>query len=51
MIDVANYKDYILVMLFFKYISDVWIPRSKKYKEKYKNEPSRIEQQLELEQF
>ena len=34
--DAANYKDYILVMLFFKYIA-----HSKKYEEKYKDEPLR----------
>lgn len=50
-IDAANYKDYILVMLFFKYISDVWKAHKKEYEAKYKDEPSRIEQQLEREQF
>jgi len=49
--DAANYKDYILVMLFFKYISDVWIAHAKEYKEKYKDEPLRAEQQLKREQF
>ncbi|UZW38247.1 MULTISPECIES: type I restriction-modification system subunit M N-terminal domain-containing protein [spotted fever group] len=49
--DAANYKDYILVMLFFKYISDVWKVHAKKYEEKYKDEPLRAEQQLKREQF
>ncbi|KJV80466.1 N-6 DNA Methylase family protein [Rickettsia hoogstraalii str. RCCE3] len=50
-IDAANYKDYILVMLFFKYISDVWLAHSKEYEEKYKDEPLRAKQQLKREQF
>lgn len=49
--DAANYKDYILVLLFFKYISDVWLAHLKKYEEKYKDEPLRIQQQLKREQF
>lgn len=50
-IDAANYKDYILVMLFFKYISDVWKTHKKAYEERYKDEPLRIKQQLKREQF
>ena len=51
MMDAANYKDYILVMLFFKYISDVWLAHSKEYEEKYKDEPLRAKQQLDREKF
>lgn len=50
-VDAANYKDYILVMLFFKYISDVWKAHEKECKERYKDEPSRIQSQLEREDF
>ncbi|WP_233418848.1 type I restriction-modification system subunit M N-terminal domain-containing protein [Rickettsia tamurae] len=49
--DAANYKDYILVMLFFKYISDVWLAHSKEYEEKYKDKPLRAKQQLDREEF
>ena len=33
-IDPAQYKDYILVMLFLKYLSDVWKDKSEEYREK-----------------
>lgn len=38
-------------MLFFKYISDVWKAHKKECEEKYKDEPSRIQSQLEREDF
>ncbi|ABE04487.1 type I restriction-modification system subunit M [Rickettsia bellii] len=50
-VDAANYKDYILVMLFFKYISDVWKAHKKECEERDKDEPSRIQSQLEREDF
>ena len=34
-IDAADYKEYILVMLFVKYISDVWRDHYEVYKEKF----------------
>ncbi|KJV90039.1 type I restriction-modification system subunit M N-terminal domain-containing protein [Rickettsia bellii] len=37
-VDAANYKDYILVMLFFKYISDVWKAHKKECEERDKRE-------------
>jgi type I restriction enzyme M protein len=33
--DAAGYKDYILAMLFVKYISDVWIDHYEEYRRQY----------------
>jgi type I restriction enzyme M protein len=33
-VDPSIYKDYVLTMLFLKYISDVWKDHYEKYKEK-----------------
>ncbi|MBU4486885.1 MAG: type I restriction-modification system subunit M, partial [Candidatus Delongbacteria bacterium] len=50
-VDPAQYKDYILVMLFLKYISDVWIDHYKEFKAQYGDEESRILRKLERERF
>ena len=34
-IDPAQYKDYILVMLFLKYLSDVWKDKTEEYEKEY----------------
>ena len=49
--DAADYKNYILVMLFLKYISDVWAEHYKKLKEQYGDDDERIRRRLEREQF
>ena len=49
--DAASYKDYILVMLFLKYISDVWKDHYDKYKKQYGNDRKRIRRKLDLERF
>ncbi len=49
--DAAGYKDYILVTLFLKYISDVWKDHYEKCHEKYGDDRARIRRQLELERF
>ncbi|MGI9310173.1 MAG: type I restriction-modification system subunit M [bacterium] len=49
--DAANYKDYILVMLFVKYISDVWESHYKEYKRKHKGDERRIQRALRNERF
>ena len=48
--DAAGYKDYILVMLFLKYISDVHKEHKKQYLEQF-NDPERIKRRLEREPF
>lgn len=50
-IDPAQYKDYILVMLFLKYISDVWKDHYQEYKKQYGDDDIRIRRRLERERF
>lgn len=45
-VDPAEYKNYILVMLFIKYLSDRQKDRLEELKEKYGDDPVRIERQL-----
>lgn len=46
-----QYKDYILVMLFLKYISDLWTEHYDKYKKEYRGDEERIRRRLERERF
>lgn len=50
-VDPAQYKDYILVMLFVKYISDVWQDHYDNYKKEYGDDHERILRKLERERF
>lgn len=50
-VDPAQYKDYILVMLFLKYISDVWKDHYEEYKKQYGDNEERIRRRLERERF
>lgn len=50
-VDPAQYKDYILVMLFLKYISDVWEDHYEEYRELYGEDDARILRKLERERF
>ena len=50
-IDAANYKDYILVMLFLKYISDVWKDHVVEYRKQFGDDDVRIRRRLERERF
>ncbi len=50
-IDAAQYKDYILVMLFLKYISDVWGEKYEALSKQYKGDDNRILRRLERERF
>ncbi|NCD33565.1 MAG: SAM-dependent DNA methyltransferase [Spartobacteria bacterium] len=50
-VDPAQYKDYILVMLFLKYISDVWQDHYSAYQEQYGDDEVRILRKLERERF
>jgi len=50
-IDSSTYKDYILVMLFVKYLSDVHKESLEKLHEEYDGEPVRIERALKRERF
>lgn len=50
-IDSSLYKDYILVMLFIKYLSDVYLEHFEEYAEKYNNDEVRIKRALSRERF
>jgi len=50
-IDPASYKDYILTMLFVKYLSDIHQSRRAAHEKKYKGDPVRIERALGRERF
>jgi type I restriction enzyme M protein len=50
-VDPAQYKDYILVMLFLKYISDIWKAHYDRYHEQYGDDEERIRRRLERERF
>ncbi len=50
-IDATQYKDYILTMLFLKYVTDVWKDKKATYAEKYSGDEVRIERALRNERF
>jgi len=51
-VDSSIYKDYVLTMLFLKYVSDVWQDHYDNYKKQYTNaEPGLIEELLKTERF
>ena len=50
-ISADTYKDFILTMLFLKYISDVWQDHYDNYKTEYGDEPELIEEMLKTERF
>lgn len=50
-VDPSDYKNYILVMLFWKYISDLWRDRREQYAREYEGDTARIERRLSRERF
>lgn len=50
-VDPAQYKDYILVMLFLKYISDLWKDHYDAYRKQYGDNDERIRRKLDRERF
>ncbi len=50
-IDPAQYKDYILTMLFVKYLSDIHKSKRAEYEKKYKGDKVRIKRALKRERF
>ncbi|MFM4828371.1 type I restriction-modification system subunit M [Aeromonas rivipollensis] len=50
-ISADTYKDFVLTMLFLKYISDVWQDHYDGYKAEYGDEPELIEEMLKNERF
>ena len=50
-VDPSIYKDYVLTMLFLKYISDVWQDHYDKYQAEHGDEPELIEELMKAERF
>ncbi len=50
-VDPAQYKDYILTMLFVKYISDLWNDHVEIYRKQFGGDDARIRRRLERERF
>ena len=50
-VDAAEYKNYILTMLFLKYLSDLWKDKKEEYEKKYKGDAKRVERALSRERF
>jgi type I restriction enzyme M protein len=50
-VDASIYKDYVLTMLFLKYLSDVWQDHFDQYKMKYGDNQALIEEMLKNERF
>ena len=50
-IDSSRYKDYILSMLFVKYLSDVTKEKREKYMQQYAGDERRVERAMSRERF
>ncbi|GGA50854.1 type I restriction-modification system subunit M [Dyella nitratireducens] len=50
-VDASVYKEYVLTMLFLKYVSDMWQDHYDDYKAKYGDHPELIEEMLKTERF
>ena len=50
-VDAGQYKDCILVMLFLKYISDLWDGHVETYRQRYGGDEARIRRRLDRERF
>jgi type I restriction enzyme M protein len=50
-IDASQYKDYILVMLFIKYLSDLHKDKVAEYEKKYSGDTERVKRALDRERF
>jgi len=50
-VDPSIYKDFVLTMLFLKYVSDVWQDHYDAYKKEYGDHPELIQEMLKSERF
>lgn len=50
-IDSSRYKDYILSMLFVKYLSDVYVETRETYMKQYDGDERRVERAMSRERF
>jgi type I restriction enzyme M protein len=50
-VDPSEYKNYILTMLFIKYLSDLWKDRRDQYVKRYRGDAVRVERAMSRERF
>ena len=50
-VDPAEYKNYILVMLFVKYVSDVWRDHYAAYQKEFSDDEERSRRRMRYEKF
>src|SRR6266446_6631575 len=50
-VDPSEYKNYILTMLFLKYLSDLWKDKKREYEQRYKSDAERVKRALSRERF
>ena len=50
-VDPSEYKNYILSMLFIKYMSDLWKDKHDEFEKKYKGDKKRVQRALSRERF
>jgi len=50
-LDPTQYKDYILVTLFIKYMSDMWKDKREQYEKQYRGDKNRVKRALSRERF
>ena len=50
-VDAGIYKDYVLAILFFKYLSDLSKKKRNEYKERFGNDEKRTEEKMKLDRF
>lgn len=50
-VDPSEYKNYILVFLFLKYLSDLWKDKREQYQKEYGKDPARIKRKMKRERF
>jgi len=50
-VDPSEYKNYILVFLFLKYLSDLWKYKKEQYQKEYGNDTVRVKRKMERERF
>src|SRR5687767_4132249 len=50
-IDPSQYKDYILTMLFLKYVSDLYKEKRNEYLEKYNGDEDRTDRAMKMDRF
>lgn len=47
----GSYKDYILTLLFVKYLSDMWKDKEEQYRQKYPDNEEMVKRQMQRERF